>query len=324
MLAGDLQTFPLPDLLQWADDARRSGTLTLERNGISTWMHIKAREVVRISPPPSIPMQEDERAVSIAAAAASDRLIDLFLEDSGRFHLEETEDENDSGIPVTIALRVLVMEGLRHRDELPRLQEAFPDDGARLGATREPTPRDLSPIGQLVLGCARERLSLGETRLRLGLSRPALLRRMHELASLGLLTVEGSDGRVDPVSRLIAQAAILVRERQFEEAAIVFSTLLAADPSDARLRRMLQDAEREQVAALYSELHPLGVPKLTDPGALRTRRLTRTEREVAERINGRWDVSSLVLSSPLREVETLKSLRRLVKLGVVALERTAP
>jgi len=222
-----------------------------------------------------------------------------------------------------VALRVLVMEGLRHLDELPSLLAAYPDDGARLGLTAQPVPRDVHPMGHHVLLCAKERLSLGEARLRLGVSRPALLRRMRELHTQGLLAVEGSDGRVDPVSRLISQAAVLLRERQFEEAAIVFSTLLASDPSDVRLRRMLQDAEREQVAALYTELHPLAVARLTDSLALRGRRLTRTEREVAERINGRWDVSSLVLSSPLREVETLKSLRRLVRLGVVALEREA-
>lgn len=321
MLAGDLETFPLSDLLQWADDARRSGILTIERNGLPTWMHLRQREVVAVSAPPGLPFGVDEKASVVAAAAAPDRLLDLFLERHGRFHMQDAEEEPEPGIPVSIALRVLVMEGLRHLDELPKLQASFPDDSARLGATREPVPRDLSAMAQHVLACARERLSLGEARLRLGVSRPALLRRMHELASLGLLSVEGSDGRVDPVSRLIAQAAILVRERQFEEAAIVFSTLLAADPSDVRLRRMLQDAEREQVASLYTELHPLGVPRLSDPGALRTRRLTRTEREVAERINGRWDVSSLVLSSPLREVETLKSLRRLVRLGVVAFER---
>jgi len=32
--------------LQWLDDARRSGILTVDRSGISTWMHLKAREVV--------------------------------------------------------------------------------------------------------------------------------------------------------------------------------------------------------------------------------------------------------------------------------------
>ena len=55
------------------------------------------------------------------------------------------------------------------------------------------------------------------------------------------------------------------------------------------------------------------------PSGRASRRLTPTDREVASRVNGRWDVASIALACPLREVETLKSLRKLARLGLVEL-----
>ncbi|HEY6002991.1 MAG TPA: hypothetical protein VIV57_08945, partial [Anaeromyxobacter sp.] len=147
--------------------------------------------------------------------------------------------------------------------------------------------------------------------------------RIEALRELGLAHVEGVAPHADPVSRLVDQAQALVVERQFDEAAIVFKSLLAADPSDRRVRALLREAEREHVAALYEELSPVAVPILLGGAAsLETRagrRLGTIEREVASRVNGRWDVASIALACPLREVETLKALRKLLRLGLVDL-----
>jgi len=150
-----------------------------------------------------------------------------------------------------------------------------------------------------------------------------VLRRIEVLRELGLAHVEGVAPRADPVSALVDQAQSLVAQRQFDEASIVFKSLLAADPSDRRVRNLLREAEREQVATLYEELSPVAVPVFLGGAASMEspagRRLSFTDREVAARINGTWDVASISLSSPLREVETLKSLRKLVRLGLIDL-----
>ncbi len=133
--------------------------------------------------------------------------------------------------------------------------------------------------------------------------------------------VEGVAAQADPVSSLIDKAQLLVAERQFDEASIVFKSLLAADPSDRRVRNLLREAEREQVATLYEELSPVAVPvllggasSLESPAG---RRLGFADREVAARVNGAWDVASIALACPLREVETLKAVRKLLRLGLV-------
>ncbi len=77
------------------------------------------------------------------------------------------------------------------------------------------------------------------------------------------------------------------------------------------------------MATLYEELSPVAVPVFLGGAASMEspagRRLTFTDREVAARVNGSWDVASIALSCPLREVETLKSIRKLVRLGLIDL-----
>jgi hypothetical protein len=330
VLQGDLATLPLPDLFQWVDNARRSGVIEIEPgDGPPFWVEVRDRRVVAAARPPpaaglaslsgwTLPMAPE----SLWPEAAHDRLVDLFLGPGvGRFSYVEDAGGFDDGVPLDIPVNQLTLEGLRRLDEWPRLDRSYPGEGALLHADGGGPAR--SPGLTAVLEAARRRLSLAETRLALMLSRPALLRRVEALREAGLAHVEGAAAQADPIARLIDQAQALVRERQFDEAAHVFKSLLAADPSDRRVRHLLREAEREQLAALYEELSPMAVPVLLGgPASLDSpagRRLGSTDREVAERVNGRWDVASIALACPLREVETLKALRKLIRLGLADL-----
>ena len=330
MLQGDLATLPLPDLFQWVDAARRSGVVEIEPGeGPPFWVEVRDRRVVRAARPPAdaglaclsgwaLPMPPQ----SLWPEAAHDRLVDLFLgPEVGRFSFAEDAGGFDDGVPLELPVSQLALEGLRRLDEWPRLDRSYPSEAALLHADGGGPAR--SPGLAAVLEAARRRLSLAEARLALMLSRPALLRRVEALREAGLAHVEGAAAQADPIARLIDQAQALVRERQFDEAAHVFKSLLAADPSDRRVRHLLREAEREHLAALYEELSPMAVPVLLGGAASLEspagRRLSAADREVAERVNGRWDVASVALACPLREVETLKALRKLMRLGLVDL-----
>lgn len=324
MLQGDLSTMALPDLLQWLDQSNQGGQLLLDRESGKTSLWVRQREVVGLSLPADItapvrPVGPQHAERALQQVTATDRLLDLFLDQGGTFQFIPGQTP-EHALPVRLSVRVLVMEGLRILDEWPRLQETYPQDTARLSRTQAMPVETPSPLQQSLLTSAGLRQSLADLRLKLALSRPALLRHVDELRVMGLVTVEGTATGNDPVARLVFQATQLVRAQQYEEAAIVFQSLLAADPTDARVRRLLVDAEKEQVASIYAQLHPLALVTLTDPAALRSRRLSSSDRGLAERITNRWDVSTLVLASPLRELETLRALARLVRLGVVRVD----
>lgn len=305
-LSGPLKVMPLEELLQWLDQTGRAGVITLQRSdGFESWMAVKERELTHASAPVlegSLPGGgERERS-----AAALEGLLDLFVVGEGSFRFVPRAPVPAGGAALGRPLSFLAMEGLRLRDEWPRLEAGFPDESASLRANG--TVQTGHAVHDAILALARERLSLGDARLRLGLSRPAMLRRAGELVDRGLLAVEGRAARVDPVAVMLAQASTLLGEGQFAEAAHVFRTLLASDPLDARARQLLAQAEQAEVRSLARALPPRAmlerVKTASPPGQAGV---------VLDLVADGRPVAFVLLASPLREVETLRVIAQLVK-----------
>lgn len=324
MLSGDFSTMGLADVLQWIDATRTSGLLSIERSSESLWIQVHARTIVRASEPPNRPVPLAAPGgetlpvdvTSLSGDLAIEHLYDQFLDAEGTFRFEPG-GEGHGGLALDCSLVELLMESLRLLDEWPAIAARFPSDAVRLELSGSP-PGSATRLQAAVVECARRKLTLESTRWVLGLSRPALLRRVSELSVQGTLGVPGAQAPEDITLRLIAQARALVREHQFDEAAHVFSALLASDPGAASVRHLLRAAEEQQLEWLRSELPSERVPERIFPEP-ETGILTNTDREVLSRVNGRWDVGVLVLVSQFRETETLKSLKKLLRTRAIGL-----
>lgn len=330
MLRGDLATMPLTDVLQWAEAARRNVRIDIEReSGLGAWMITHEREVVACSMPGVRGVLAADGTPGAPGpglrAAAVEGLLDLFLETEGRFVLRDVASgeaaATEPAVRLSLPLGFLVMEGLRQLDEWPRLAETYRDDGARLRAVGSVPDDELAAVQSAILEQARRPFgagppSLAELQLVLGLSRTALLRRVDELRAIGLVEVDGAaPGARDLAATLLEQAAVLVREEQFAEAAHVLRSLLAGSPGDARVRVLLDQTERAHLAACYAQLDKTDVVRIarTPSGVLAS-----ADQALLDALAQKpRSVAALVLLSPLRELETLLALLRLVKKGVV-------
>lgn len=217
MLSGDLGTMALADVLQWVDNQRSRALISVDRpDGRTAWMLLEERMVMAGSPP-SVQgrLASDgtpERPGPGMRAVTKEYLLDLFLSEEGKFELREAAVAPSPAVPLEVPIQFLVMEGLRLLDEWPRLLRTYPNDKARVAAT-DKEPEGLDTIGWAIHQLALGAPALGEARLVLGLTRPALLRHVDELRVRGLVEVEGIAHGPDVEGSLLEQAQILLRER---------------------------------------------------------------------------------------------------------------
>lgn len=305
----------LADVIQWVDARGTRALVTVtDRDGRSTWLVLDARLVVEAQRPLGRGSLSKGAAVK---ALAKENLLDLFMMSGGTFVLEEDAPPPDAGVELALAAQFLVMEGLRLLDEWPRILETYPTDEARLAATDRGAER-LETIDAAIRELALEAPALGEARLVLGLSRPALLRRVDALRARGLVEIEGIPHGPDVEGSLIAQARLLLDARQYAEAAHVFRSLLATNPRDVRVRKLLAEAEQLHCASFYERFAKTDVvTRVADPAGLKLRG---ADLALLDQLDRPRPVAVLVLTSPLRELETLVSLGRLSARGIVTIE----
>lgn len=355
---GDFASYPLPELMQWLDSSRKTGTLQLSWEGGERKLFLLSGTLVATSSPGLweriarmlavsgvasgeevlAALREMERSGDAAHAFAARRLdpsmaptlareelygaiADLTAAHAGAFHWTEDADRGgEEWVAVDVSMRELLFESLRWVDEQPDVERALPLDSMRVRALAPPTP-DTPLLQRVILTLCERGQNLGRLRLAMGTSRSAATRRVYDLLRARMVEVEGApELEDDPVAEMLEKGAILVREQQFEAAGLVFSALLASDPADRRVREFARMVEREHVATLYGALPPILVPALVnDPDTLSL--LRPEERHVASLVNGTWDVSTIVLASQTRELETLKCLSKLSRMGLLRAAR---
>jgi hypothetical protein len=354
---GDLASFPLPELLQWLDSSRKTGSLTLLWEGTERRLFLLAGQVAGMSahglrervvrllelggiapagrtlsalraaatgeevgPAFASHGLQPGPVMELAREALLGAVVDLTEAGNGTFHWTEDVDRSgDEWIPAAVGLRELLFESLRWLDEAPDVARTLAGEHLDVRARTVPGPH-LSALQRVLLSACAGGVRLGRLQLTMATSRAATLRHVYDLLRLKLVEVEGAaTPEVDPVMDMLEKGAVLIRERQFDAAALVASTLRSSDPVDRRVREFSRMVELEHVGALYGELPPLQALVALQVPSEALAHLRSEERQLLGLVNGTWDVSTLVLASPLPELETLKVLARLVRQGIIAL-----
>lgn len=119
----------------------------------------------------------------------------------------------------------------------------------------------------------------------------------------------------------LARARQLMSEGDLEGALDVLDALYRENPGDDALRRLTADTEAAFVDKCYRHYLPADkVPILTRPiESLSSESLTPQEFFVLSRIDGSWDVKSIIQVAPIREVEALRTLKRMREMGMLEL-----
>jgi hypothetical protein len=113
----------------------------------------------------------------------------------------------------------------------------------------------------------------------------------------------------------------LLNRGEFDSALEILDRAYKAQPGDEALRRLLAEAEASFVEKAYRHFLPPNkiVALQRTAESLTAERLTPTEFFLLSRIDGTWDVKSIIQITPLREVDVLRTLKRMREKGLIEL-----
>jgi hypothetical protein len=114
----------------------------------------------------------------------------------------------------------------------------------------------------------------------------------------------------------------LLNRGEFDSALEILDRAYKAQPGDEALRRLLAEAEASFIEKAYRHfLPPNKIVMLVRPMELLTaERLSPSEFFLLSRIDGTWDVKSIIQITPIREVDVLRTLKRMREKGLIELK----
>ncbi len=254
-------------------------------------------------------------------------IYDLFLWEDGYFHFAADGYRLEDLVLINVDINSVLFEGVRRKDEWARIRSVFPNNDV------VPTLRpgvdfknlNLSPLQKKLLFLMTLKKPISEIILELHGSDFLVNYELFQLYEKQLIEIKiAAQAPVEEESpaKLFNKGLELMQSRKYREAITAFQEVIRLDPQNTWASEQIEQAEKAICQDYYQNSIPASkIPYFLVPEPALTRyNLTHTEGFVASRINGTWDVKSIVMLSPLRELEILQVLDKLKKMELIALK----
>ena len=227
--SGRLAAFPMGDLLQWAKNELRTGSLVVRRSEREKRVYFHRGDVVGcVSDDPAefygqyllVNGYLDEKSLfkaltlctqrnvrlgtalrelkllsaeviqSTLRSQIADVICDLFLWPRGLFYFQTEMPAEEEILPEPIDPMALVLEGSRWVDEMSRIRRLFPHDGVVLQRGEHWPGEDLAPLDRRVADAVDGRKTVGEVYKKVRGSHFRFLETAHQLCVASVLDIE--------------------------------------------------------------------------------------------------------------------------------------
>jgi hypothetical protein len=365
-LSGNLRTMSLPDILQWIDQGRKTGTLHLERRAVqkrlsfrsgsifTSWSNdpreslgqflVRQRSVSEEQLFRALLAQEKEGRLlgsilvdsglltepDLARALrdkAEETIFDLFLWSEGAFEFKDDVLPQNVHFHQDISVQGVILEGIRRVDEWQRIRAVFPNMETTF-KVNGPPPAAGDGVERQVLALAASGKSLAEMSLELRRSEFETASLVFELHARGLVAVgqvRAETQAADPVGAIQALLTLAyqrLQEKRYDAALKAYEDVLGLDRLNQNAKKGLlaaSEARSREKAVRAIDLNK--VPHLTMALAeLTQQQFDPHEGFVISRVNGQWDVQSILKLCPMGEEEAMLIFARLLDRGLIKLE----
>ena len=264
--------------------------------------------------------------VDILATKIRETVTDVITWTDGQFDIVPRSSPS-TGVSAQLGIEVCLTVARRRATRMTEIMGILGADDVIFYVPPDAAPP--SKKGGDVVDAARawalagDRHTASDIAASFGGERYATYDKLAEMVMDGLLVIDRRHReRTNSAVELAAGARGRLRSGDRAGAFAMASQALHQDPSDPEVRKTFQTIERARVAEVAKRLlSQHRVPKkIKEPTA--SLGLSDAEIELANRVDGRWDLLSLVRTANVREAEALLAFARLAELGVVELGGT--
>src|SRR5688572_3700644 len=247
-------------------------------------------------------------------------IYDLFLWDDGYFHFSEEGYKIDDLIIINVNINAILFEGIRRKDEWGRIRAVFPSNNVTLSLRQGADLKtgSFTSLQKKLLFLVTQGKMISDMILELHGSDFLVNFELFQLYDQNLIDVKEIlqiAKEPDEPDKLFSEGLVLMKNGKFTESIVAFQKILRTDPQNLAAHEQIDVAEKEICQQLYkNSIPPDKIPFFLIPEAtLSNYNLNHQEGFVASRINGDWDLKSIVMLSPLREFEILQIINKFIK-----------
>jgi len=253
-------------------------------------------------------------------------IYELFLWPDGAFEFRDEDEPPTFFVQIDVSITNVVLEGVRRVDEWKRIRQVIPSlrttFRVKRSLQRVDEPGQLQMLGLVAMGQSLAQISL-ETRLS-EFEAAEVLFRLHER---GLIDVDDPGEDTLPLDTVAAIRDRLglgdmrLKVRDYAGAIRAYQDVLGLQPLNQQAKKGLlavEDARKRDRVLQGVDLGMVPVIK-PDPEALTDEEFDPHEGFVLSRVNGEWDVASIVKVCPMTEEDTLLIVSRLLERGIIEL-----
>ena len=259
-------------------------------------------------------------------------IYDLFIWEEAEFEFFDNEPVPADLIRVKVEATAVIMDGIYRVDEWSRFRQVIPSDRTifELNSGWTKSLHESKEIRE-VLYHVEKHMTVAEIAYNMHTSLFHACALLFDLVEKGAIRVGGeasaSEVPVDlsglnlpqSVDDLLQLARDEMKDNSVDNALAIIHSALDREPNNAEAQCLREQAESRYVRQVFQNgLTRKSVPKLlASLEQLERERLGPQEGFIISRINGEWDIASILSVCPFREADCVRMIKKLIENGIV-------
>ncbi|MCB1050091.1 MAG: DUF4388 domain-containing protein [Acidobacteria bacterium] len=277
-------------------------------------------------------LSKDELA-DVLRFVSEEIIYDLFLWEEGKFEFFDNHMPTREIIPFEMDVTHIILEGVRRADEWKRIRDAFPtgETRLRLQVDKMIESLPLHPNEERLLRLVDGIRSLDQITSEIRASRFDVCKGLLDLLEAGMIEVGDyqeftfktqTKPKEDPLKSLMETTSILIKGGKLDEAERTLERLSRSSPNATQVQELKEQFLEKKLETTAKEMVKLNaVPVLSmSVDAITRLPLSPEEGFVVSRVNGIWDVQSIMKIAPFDENVSLKIFKKFLDEGVIKLK----